>query len=138
MVTHLLDTNALAEPIRPAPSPAFLRRWRAHAPDLAISAVTWHEALFGMDRMPEGKRKAAVRDYLLEVVAKAIEVLPYDTEAAEWHARERARLGAKGRTIPFADGQIAASAATRSLVLVTANVRDFKGFSGVNVEDWSR
>jgi predicted nucleic acid-binding protein len=41
-----------------------------------------------------------------------------------------------GRTPPFVDGQIAAIAVTRGLILVTNNVRDFQHFSGLVVVDW--
>jgi predicted nucleic acid-binding protein len=41
--------------------------------------------------------------------------------AAEWHAAERARLAALGKTPPFVDGQITAIAYANSLTLVTLN-----------------
>jgi predicted nucleic acid-binding protein len=41
-------------------------------------------------------------------------------------ARVEARLEAKGRMLDRADGEIAATAATKRLTLVTANVRDFR------------
>ena len=63
-------------------------------------------------------------------------ILPYGQEAAEWHAKERARLTALGRTPPFFDGQIAATAKANGLVLVTANRPDFELFDGLQVEDW--
>jgi len=62
--------------------------------------------------------------------------LPYDTAAAEWHAAERTRLTAIGLTPPFVDGQIAAIAATRGLILVTNNASDFQHFGGLVVVDW--
>ncbi|HZQ98784.1 MAG TPA: hypothetical protein VFC93_08205 [Chloroflexota bacterium] len=63
-------------------------------------------------------------------------ILPYDEAAAGWHAMERARLAAHGRTLPFVDGQIAAIAQTNNLVLVTANAADFRDFAGLTIEDW--
>jgi tRNA(fMet)-specific endonuclease VapC len=62
--------------------------------------------------------------------------LAYDARAAEWHARERVRLEAAGRPMPYADGQIAAIAMVNGLTLVTANVRDFRRVDGLRVEDW--
>ena len=56
--------------------------------------------------------------------------------AADWHAAERARLTGLGRTPPFVDGQIAAIAHVNGLVLVTANVADFRHFADLSVEDW--
>ena len=132
----LLDTNALAEPARPRPSRAFLERLEAASKDLAIASVTLHEVLFGLERLPEGKRRRLVSDYLESFVSR-IPVLPYDRAAAAWHAKERARLSAAGRPPPFADGQIAAVAASRGLVLVTANLRDFAAFKGLRAEDWT-
>jgi tRNA(fMet)-specific endonuclease VapC len=135
MVKVLLDTNAIAEAIRPVPDVAFMKRLRANETRLAIASVTLHEALFGVERLPDGKRKGILRAYMRDVVAK-MPVLPYDAAAAEWHARERARLEAKGRKMPYADGQIAAIAVVQGVTLVTANVRDFRGVEGLRVEDW--
>lgn len=132
----LLDTNALSEPLRPQPHPGFLRKLRANKDRLAIAATTWHEALFGLHRMPQGKRRQQVHEYLFEVVAPALPILPYTDAAAEWHAMERARLGARGRAAPFADGQIAAIAKINGLTIVTANVEDFVHFEGVAIENW--
>jgi tRNA(fMet)-specific endonuclease VapC len=63
---------------------------------------------------------------------------PYDQEAAAWHARERARLSKRGRPPSAADGQIAAIASVHDLILVTANVKDFRRFKDLAVEDGSR
>jgi tRNA(fMet)-specific endonuclease VapC len=63
-------------------------------------------------------------------------VAPYDSEAARWHAAERARLVAAGRTPPAVDGEIASIAATLNCVLVTANVADFASYRGLEVADW--
>jgi tRNA(fMet)-specific endonuclease VapC len=132
----LFDTNALSEPIRPLPDAAFMKKFRAHRLQVAISATTWNEALFGLHRLPNGKRKDMIAEFLFDVVAKSIPVLPYDAAAAEWHAAERARLQAKGCVTPFADGQIAAVAKVNDLVVVTKNVADFQPFEGIDVLGW--
>lgn len=132
----LLDTSALSEPIRPRPNAGFIERFDAHGAELAIASVTWFEALFGLQGMPAGRRRDAVRAYLADVVLPNMAVLPYDLACAERHAEESARLGAAGRSLPFADGQIAAIAAVNGLVLVTANVRHFRAFRGLRVVSW--
>jgi tRNA(fMet)-specific endonuclease VapC len=136
MITHLLDTNALAEPIRARPNAAFMRRLRAHEGRVAIASLTWHEAVYGAARLAPGARRRAIDEYLFDVVRPAIPIVDYDGPAAQWHALERARLEAIGKTPSFVDGQIAAIAATRELVLVTANRTDFEPFEGVRVEWW--
>jgi tRNA(fMet)-specific endonuclease VapC len=135
MVKILLDTNAIAEAVRPAPNAGFLKRLRENETKLAIASVTLHEALYGVERLPDGKRKQMLRAYLRDVVAK-MPVLPYDAPVAEWHARERVRLEAAGRPMPYADGQIAATAVVHGLTLVTSDARDFRHVQGLRVEDW--
>jgi tRNA(fMet)-specific endonuclease VapC len=80
----------------------------------------------------------ALEEYLHNVVRRSFPILPYDEAAAEWHGRERARLEEDGRTPPFVDGQIAAIAASQSLTLVTANAKDFHGFTDLETVDWTR
>ena len=136
MSRYLLDTNVISEPLRPAPNPKILERLRRHQEQLAIASVVWHELLFGCYRLPASERRAAIEEYLQEVVAASIEILPYDEAAAGWHAAERTRLVLAGRTPPFADGQIAAVARTNDLVLVTLNLTDYESFRDLRVEDW--
>jgi tRNA(fMet)-specific endonuclease VapC len=89
-----------------------------------------------MERLPRSRRRAAIERYLEGVVLATMPILDYDSVAAEWHARERARLVAQGETPPFVDGQIAAIAHAHDLTLVTFNVVDFKRFDGIRVVTW--
>jgi tRNA(fMet)-specific endonuclease VapC len=86
--------------------------------------------------MPDGRRKQALTRYLEQAVQQRLTILPYDSEAALWHAEERARLAAQGHTPPFIDGQIAAIAMVNHLTLVTRNTDDFADFVGLTVENW--
>lgn len=104
----------------------------------AITAGVWHELIYGIERLPSGRRKEALTTYLKEVVGPTFPVLPYDEAAAAWHARERVRLATRGKQAPFADGLIAAVAVTNDLVLVTANRRDFQSFDELEIQDWTR
>jgi tRNA(fMet)-specific endonuclease VapC len=132
----LLDTNVLSEPSRPAPNPRILRRLEEHQGEIGIAALTWHELLFGCERLPSSRRKEQIEGYLFSVVRPSFPILSYDEEAAAWHATERARLEAKGQSPPFIDGQIAAIAKVNKLVLITGNLRDFAAFDELRVEDW--
>lgn len=135
---YLLDTNIVSEPLRPQPDRGVMRRLRRHECEIAIPAIVWHELRFGMERLPPSRRRGAIELYLDRVVLATIPILDYDRAAAEWHARERARLAARGETPPFADGQIAAIAQTQNLTLVTRNDGDFRRFSGLRVVSWRR
>ncbi len=133
---YLLDTNILSEPRRPHPSPTVMAKLREHQEALATASIVWHELLFGIERLPRSRRKDALRRYLLEVIHPTLPILPYDERAAAWHAKARADLARKGITPPFADGQIAATAAVNNLVLVTQNQKDYAHFEGLEVEAW--
>lgn len=131
----LLDTNVISEAAKPAPDPQVLARLAKAEGLAALSSITWHELRYGTRRLPPGRRREALEIFVHALPAR-FSVLPYDQRAADWHARERARLEATGTPPPFADGQIAAIAATNDLLLVTRNVGDFSGFSGLEVQTW--
>lgn len=133
---YLLDTNVLSEPLLPSPNQRLLERMKDHRDDISTASVVWHELLFGGYSLPPSARREAILRYLNEVVVPTIQILPYDTRAARWHAEERARLAGIGRTPPFADGQIAAVARTNDLALVTANLSDYEDFRDLRVVDW--
>ena len=134
---YLLDTNVVSEPLRAEPSAAVSGRLTQHGGEIAIPAPVWHELRFGVARLPRSKRRDAVERYIEDVVQASFPVLDYDQNAADWHALERARLAALGKTPPFVDGQIAAIAYVNDLILVTANTRDFMEYQDVEVRSWA-
>lgn len=96
---YLLDTNIISEPLRPQPNPAILANLQTHQQDFAIASVVWHELWFGCLRLPPSRRRTAVETYLQHVV-RTIPILPYDEQAAHWHAAESARLTTQGKPPP--------------------------------------
>jgi tRNA(fMet)-specific endonuclease VapC len=133
---YLPDTNALSEPVKPTPNAVFMVQLQEHQHEIATAAPAYAEMYFGCLRLPLSRRRARLERYIQDAVLPLVPILPYDRAAAEWHAAERVRLAAIGRTPPFVDGQIAAVAATRGLILVTANLADFQHFAGLTVVDW--
>ena len=133
---YLLDSNVISEPVRPSPNPGVLRKLREHEGEVGLASIVWHELLFGWERLPPSRKKRAIEVYLFQVVQPTMPIVPYGQEAAEWHARQRARLTAIGRTPPFSDSQIAATAQASRLILVTGNLSHFEPFEDLRVEDW--
>jgi tRNA(fMet)-specific endonuclease VapC len=131
---YLLDANILSERARRRPDPGVQSRLSAHKHEVCTAAPILHELQYGVARMPDGVRKQRLARYLKGVLL--LEILPYDRDAARWHAEERARLTGRGRTPPFVDGQIAAIAVTNGLTLVTRNTGDFDDFTNLSVENW--
>jgi tRNA(fMet)-specific endonuclease VapC len=135
---YLLDTSIVSAAVSRSPNARVVIHLRREGTACAISAPVWNELLFGVGRMPPGKRRSGVEEYVRSVVETSFPVLPYDQVAATWHARERVRLELAGKTPPFVDGQIAAIAFSNDLTLVTANTRHFEAFNGIRLLDWTR
>lgn len=136
MLRYLLDTNVVSQPMMKTPYANIMRKLASIGDECAIAAPVWHELQFGCKRLPAGRRRDALQDYLADVVS-TFEILPYDDLAAKLHAIERVRLQELGTTMPFVDGQIAAIAQINELILVTTNVRDFVPFKALTVENWA-
>jgi tRNA(fMet)-specific endonuclease VapC len=134
----LLDTSIVSAPLMKEPNKRVAKRLDQHGEHCALAAPVWHELVYGVSRLPDGKRRSALQEYLNNVIRRAFPILPYDDAAADWHGRERARLEDDGRTPPFVDGQIAAIARTQGLTLVTANTKDFQWFADLQTTDWTR
>lgn len=136
MVRVLLDTNVLSEPLREHPHPVVLEQLQRGAHQLHTASVVIHELAYGMQRLPSGRKRQRVAAYLDGLMESGLKVLPYDSQAALWHGQQRARLEAEGRRPAFADGQIAAIAATNDLVMVTRNLSDFADFKVLQLLNW--
>ncbi len=135
---YLLDTNVLSEPVAVRPDPSVLERLREHRSELATSSQVIHELAYGAARLPRSARRRNLERYLEQVVLTSMPVLTYDTQAALWHASERARLEALGKPAPTVDSQLAAIAVAHGLTLVTRNLRDFSSFAGLDCVSWHR
>ena len=132
---YLLDTNVVSELMRLAPNPIIVERVDLHRLEIAIASVVIHELLYGCLRLPESKKRQTLLNSINES-ALSRPVIDYDANAAQCHAQERARLSKIGKTLAFADGQIAGIAASNNLILVTNNVADFQYFENLKIENW--
>jgi len=130
-----LDTNVVSELMRQAPDSAVVA-WvdRYPANDVFITAVTAAELLYGVTRLPEGRRRQTlatkVRDVLDEDFAHRI--LPFTADAAEQYAEIVATRERLGEPISMADAQVAAICLQHDIGLGTRNVKDFAD-TGVGV-----
>ena len=113
-----------------------MRRLQRHKDELVIASIVWHELVFGCDRLPPSEKRSLLEGFLSELANSSMLIFPYDTEAAAWHGRERARLSRLGLTPAFADGQIASIAKVHDLILVTNNIRNYRHFDQLKMENW--
>ncbi len=133
---YLLDTNVLSEAVKTAPDANLMTMLQTHEESIVTAAPVWHELRYGCLRLPSSRKRDLVQAYLEEVIRRNLAILPYDERAAQWHAEERARLSAIGKTPSFVDCQIAAVSKVNALVLVTRNTSDFAAFEGLQIENW--
>jgi len=135
----ILDTNVLSESVRPHPSPDVLR-WLASKPASSIftTAITQAEILFGLEKMPQGKRRSEVVAAATAIldVEFAGRILPFDSDAARAFAEISASRRAAGRRTSEFDAQIAAIARSLGAALATRNTSDFDGCGIEVVNPW--
>ena len=133
---YLLDTNVLSESVKTSPQKSVLNLTERHQHEIVTAAPVWHELCYGCQRLPVSRKREILANFLYNVLKPNMTILPYDERAAEWHAKERARLTVLGQIPSFVDGQIAAVAKVNGLILVTRNTLDFEKFSGLKLENW--
>lgn len=136
----LLDTNVLSELMRAKPDPAVVAWIDAQpAQDLLICSITVAEILYGIARMPEGKRRRALQDVAIAMFEEdfAGRILPFDADAAVHYAELAAESEAKGKIADMADGQIAAIARLHGVQIATRNIRHFESFGVPLINPWA-
>jgi tRNA(fMet)-specific endonuclease VapC len=132
---YLLDTNIISELMRPVPNPIIVKKIELCKEEIATASIIIYELLYGGLRLPESKRRKAFLDYINGSVVD-LPIFGYESRAAQCHAIERARLSKIGKTLAFADGQIASITSSNDLILVTNNVADFQYFENLEIENW--
>ena len=135
----VLDTNVISEPMRADPDGAVLN-WLNEQVDRALftTSVTVLELRFGVERLPEGKRKTNLWDVLDFTLSRLIgqRILPFDTAAAIECARIAALAEANGTPIGQADAQIAAIARTHKFAIATRDAAPFQQAGLTVINPW--
>lgn len=135
----VLDTNVISELTRQVPDAAVLA-WLDSLPaaEVATTAVTAAELLYGVARLPDGRRKRelseAVHGLLNDDFRGRVE--PFDVVAADHYALVVATREQQGRPITVADAQIAAICRGCGATLATRNTGDFENAAIELVNPW--
>ncbi|TVR66193.1 MAG: type II toxin-antitoxin system VapC family toxin [Spirochaetaceae bacterium] len=136
----VLDTNVLSEIMKPNPDTHVLS-WVDSVPprDIAITAITVAEILYGIGRLPDGSRLRKLMSAAAAVFKEDFtdRVLEFDADAAVEYAALVVEREAAGLSIPMADAQIAAVCRVQACTLATRNVRDFQGTGVTTVNPWN-
>ncbi len=138
----ILDTNVISELARIDPQPNVVT-WLDSQPaaEIATTAVTAAELLYGVARLPDGRRRAALAEIIDALINEDFRdrVQPFDSQAAGRYAAVVVGREKLGRPISMADAQIAAICSVHSATLATRNTGDFTdtGISLINPWDAS-
>ncbi len=124
----VLDTNVVSELMRPAPEPG-VTGWvdSLDVSDILLTAVTAAELMYGVARLPNGRRRRELRAKVDGLLTEDFQdrILPFDALAATHYADIVAERGRSGLQISMADGQIAAICRNWNAGLATRNIGDF-------------
>ncbi|WP_432505493.1 type II toxin-antitoxin system VapC family toxin [Kineococcus arenarius] len=135
----VLDTNVVSELMRTSPSPGVVA-WIEQQPpaEVRTTAVTVAEVRYGIARLPEGRRRNALRAAADEVFSVfAEQVLPFDAAAAVHYADVVTERENAGTPISGFDAQIAAVCRSHHARLATRNTGDFTDLGLDLVDPWS-
>ncbi|MBI2395363.1 MAG: type II toxin-antitoxin system VapC family toxin [Deltaproteobacteria bacterium] len=137
-MSYLLDTCVVSEPTKPRPSAAVLAWLRSVDPDaLHVSVITIGELERGIERLPDGARRRALRGWLEQLRGEATSrLLPVtDAVATEW-GRLMAAAERRGAVLPVMDALIGATAIVHGLTVVTRNTSDIGRTGAAMLDPW--
>jgi len=132
-----LDTNVVSELMRATPDDRVMRWLDAQAPDtLVITSVTVAELLYGIARLPAGRKRTQLEAALAETIEEEFTILPFDEAAAVDYATIVASQELRGRKVSMADAMIAATCMTAGATLATRNTKDFDPLGIELIDPW--
>ncbi len=134
----VLDTNVVSELMRPSPAPEVVAWVASHgAEELHTTAITLAEIEYGIERLPEGRRKRLLRNTAQEVFTSfEAQVLPFDAAAASGYAAIVSGRDRIGQPIDGFNAQIAAICREHRAALATRNGADFAHTGIAVIDPW--
>jgi toxin FitB len=134
----VLDTNVVAEMMAKTPNPSVLGYLNTLKEPPGLSAITIAEVRFGIELLPNGRRKRSLSKAAEELVAGLgpDRILSFSNTTATCYADVVSRRRRAGRPISQFDGAIAASCIEHKAKLVTRNIKDFENLGIDLVNPW--
>ena len=135
----IVDTNVASELMRPSPAPAVQDWVRARAgQELYMTSITLAEIRYGIERLPDGRRKELLRTTAEEVfTAFEEQILPFDAAAATQYASIVTRRDSAGLPIDGFDAQIASICHAHGAALATRDANDFRETEVDLIDPWN-
>ena len=133
MKLYMLDTDTCSYVIRERPIGVLERFRRLSMDQVCISAVTYAELIYGVDRSSSKRINRPIVDDFVQY----LDVIKWSKEAAECYGKVRAKLETSGTPIGTMDMMIAAHAKSIKAALVTNNQKHFARVKGLRIENWA-
>jgi tRNA(fMet)-specific endonuclease VapC len=135
-VSYVLDTNAVSALMKG--DSRIVERLRAtNRKDVAIPQPVVAEIAYGIERLPDSKRRDRLRDRF-ELVCVELARSEWTDAVSDCFGAVKATLERKGRRIEDFDAAIAAHALAHDATLVTTNLADMARVPGLKIEDWAK
>ena len=129
---YLLDTCVISDFVKG--NSHVIQKIKSEQPvNLAVSAVTVMELHYGLKLNPQRAIKISP---IINALLQTINIIPYDSQCAEKTARIRADLKILGTPIGPYDIMIAGTAIEHRMIMVTANIKEFKRVNALIIENW--
>lgn len=129
---YMLDTNICIYAIKRKPKQVFIKLQEHEPEEICISSVTYAELVHGVE-----KSKAIEKNRLaLALLLANIEIMNFDSLAAESYGKVRADLEKNGTPIGPLDMMIAGHAKSLGYTIVTNNTKEFNKVKGLKLENW--
>lgn len=130
---YMLATNICVYAIKHKPEQVFIRLQKHDPIDICISSVTYAELVHGVE-----KSKAIEKNRVaLALLLANIEIMNFDSLAAESHGKIRADLEKAGTPIDPLDMMIAGHAKALGYTVVTNNTKEYERVKGLKLENWA-
>lgn len=126
MIQYILDTNVVCEATAKEPDSGVVRWLDSHSEQCCLSCITIGEIGKGIFRLPEGKRKRFLAQWIDDLendFSDRIYIL--DATVLKVWGKLYGKYEAKGFTMDVMDSMIAATALVHQLTVITRNTRDF-------------
>lgn len=135
-MSYVLDTNAVSALMKG--DSRIVERLRAtNRKDVAIPQPVVAEIAYGIERLPDSKRRDRLRDRF-ELVCVELARSEWTDAVSDCFGAVKATLERKGRRIEDFDAAIAAHALAHDATLVTTNLADMARVPGLKIEDWAK
>jgi predicted nucleic acid-binding protein len=128
----ILDTNILSELMKSTPDSKVIAWLDTQVvSQLFITTISIAEISYGINVLPEGKRRDSLENAFHQAINKAFKhrIIVFDEVDAHMYGMLMSKRKKMGRPLSCLDGQIAAITVNHSAKLATRNVRDFSDCS---------